>query len=150
MYLFFFRLLSHIGYYRVLSSLCYRVKTCWLSILNIVVCFCWFQPSNLSPPLKKITVKDSLHCNKCNSHVIYNTAYIFTKMPFFSLASSPSPWLLNLNFEFNTFLILSSPISSLSHLSASHQGIIPTTVGLIYHLWLPLHGLLQKPCIIRL
>ena len=143
MYLFFFRLLSNIGYYRVLSSLYYRARPCWLSIVNIVVCLCWFQPSNLSPSLKKTTVKDSFHCSKCNSHVIYNTAHISLLKSFFSLASSPSPWLLNLNFEFNTFFILSSPISFLSHLSASHQGIIPTTVGLIYHLWLPLHGLLQ-------
>ena len=37
-YLFFFRLFSHIDYYRVHGPLCYTVGPCWLSILHIVVC----------------------------------------------------------------------------------------------------------------
>ena len=41
-YLFFFRLFSHIDYYRVHGPLCYTVGHCWLSILHIVVCAFFF------------------------------------------------------------------------------------------------------------
>ena len=36
-YSFFFRFFSHIGYPRILSSLCYTVHPCWSSVLYIVV-----------------------------------------------------------------------------------------------------------------
>ena len=38
MYLFFFRFFSHIGYYRVLSSLCYTLGPCWLGMLLFNLC----------------------------------------------------------------------------------------------------------------
>ena len=109
MYIFFFRLLSHIGY-RVLSSLYCRVRPCWLSTLYIVVCLCWFQPSNLFPPLKKLLLKIvSTAINATLMQFITQRTFSLLKA-FFSLASSPSLWLLNLNFEFSSLFILSSPI----------------------------------------
>ena len=49
-YLFFFRLFSHIDYYRVHGPLCYTVGPCWLSISYTVVCVCPFQCPNLPSP----------------------------------------------------------------------------------------------------
>ena len=38
---FFFKLFSHLGYYRILSSIpCAILGPCWLSISNIAVCIC--------------------------------------------------------------------------------------------------------------
>ena len=47
MYPFFFWSFSHVGYYRILSSLCYTVVPCWLSILYTVVCICSSQTPKL-------------------------------------------------------------------------------------------------------
>ena len=45
---FIFRFFSHIGYYRIMSTIpCATVSPCWLSILYIVVCICYSQTPNV-------------------------------------------------------------------------------------------------------
>ena len=48
MYLLFFKFFSHLGYYKILSSLCQTVGPCWLYILNTAVCTGQSQTPNLS------------------------------------------------------------------------------------------------------
>ena len=63
-YLFFFKLFSQLGCYRILSSLFCIVYSCWLSILNIAVCTHQSQTPNLIPtrpyPLRRVVHKFTL------------------------------------------------------------------------------------------
>ena len=54
------------AYYRILSSLCYRLGPCWLSILYTAVCICQSQtpklPNPLQPPPLKSNSWESAGC----------------------------------------------------------------------------------------
>jgi len=102
-YLFFFRLFSHIDYYRVHGPLCYTVGPCWLSILHIVVCAffkiywsivdlqCWHPPgcchSVYSPSCSLPSQSHAWYSTLFCSHFLPSKMYVFWEYFFLALFS---------------------------------------------------------------